>query len=204
MFIIKILSLFFLFNAAWGINSTSPQKLILIRHGEADHNVSHVYNSNPAHPNYSPSHLTINGKETVKETAKKLLADGFNNENIARVYVSPLPRTAETANLLASCGLFSKDKITFDQKLIEIEAGNLEGLEQGPYWNDETAYKYHAETPSQVSHRINIFYKNLREEIPCGNVIVITHGIVTIELKKLLKVSPVILQPGKAEIFLLE
>jgi broad specificity phosphatase PhoE len=138
----------------------------------------------------------------VKQTAKKLLKEGFNNKNIVHVYVSPLPRTIETANLLAQMGLFSKDKIIIDRKLIEIQAGNLEGLPEGPPWNDQTAYKYHAETPSHVAHRVDLFYKKLKEENPCGNVIVVTHGIITIYLKKLLHITPpTILQPGEAQVF---
>jgi broad specificity phosphatase PhoE len=194
---------FFLFALSlWGVDCTTPQKLIIIRHGESDHNVNHVYNSNPAHPSYTPSHLTESGKETVKQTAKKLLKEGFNNKNITHVYVSPLPRTIETANLLAQMGLFSKDKIVIDRKLIEIQAGNLEGLPEGPPWNDQKAYKYHAETPSHVAHRVDLFYKKLKEENPCGNVIVVTHGIITIYLKKLLDITPPsILEPGEGEVF---
>src|ERR1700730_14528243 len=80
------------------------QQLIVIRHGEAGNNIEKVYNSNPENPNYKIFNLTEAGIQTTQKTTKDLLAQGFSNDNIAAVFVSPLPRTIQTADILVQQG----------------------------------------------------------------------------------------------------
>ena len=98
------------------------QQLIVIRHGEAGNNIEKVYNSNPENPNYKIFNLTEAGILATQKTAKDLIAQGFSNDNIAAVFVSPLPRTKQTADILVQQGLVSKNKIILDKRLIELNA----------------------------------------------------------------------------------
>ena len=115
-----ISSIVFFHNAKQGLLSRPPhheRHMIIMRHGQGQHNVDQVYNSNPQHPNYKPSPLTKMGKEQVQESARKLLADGFTPLNIETIIVSPLQRAQETAEALVEAGLIRRDLIQTDARL---------------------------------------------------------------------------------------
>lgn len=40
-------------------------QIVIVRHGESDHNVARIHNTNPAHPRYTVSRLTEEGKAAV-------------------------------------------------------------------------------------------------------------------------------------------
>ncbi len=176
------------------------QQLIIIRHGEAGNNIDKVYNSNPENPNYKPYHLTKNGVQTITTLAKKLRAQGFSNDNIAAVYVSPLPRTQETAAILVKQGLVSKDKIILDKRLIELNAGDLEAKPTFAVWKPSFAEEYHAESEDQVKDRVKEFYNSILDQYPEGNIIVVTHGLASQDLIELVTHQIVKLNPGEAKV----
>lgn len=66
---------------------------LLVRHGEAEHNVLDVASSYPETRAY---HLTERGREQVNARAQELL-----RESTAVIFFSPLTRTRETAEILA-------------------------------------------------------------------------------------------------------
>lgn len=166
----------------------SERHLILIRHGEADHNLLGTFNSNPKHPNYKQANLTDYGKQQAKQTAERLVLHGFDNRNIAAVYVSPLPRTVQTAEKIAEYGVFTKDKIHVDTRLIESNAGDLENELQDKFMQDawhvseDDHQKYRLETNQQVRHRVLKIYDEVEKKYPNGHVIFITHGMPAMEL----------------------
>jgi len=153
------------------------QKLVIVRHGEAESNIAKVYNFNPEDPAYKVMNLTAKGKEQAQQAAKALLAKGFNNDNIAAVFVSPLPRTRQTAELMAQAGLFSKDKIIVSKEVTEAQGGDLEGKPAAPVWTDEIANAHHGETLEQIQARVKQFYQSLKAKYPQGNILVITHAV---------------------------
>lgn len=149
--------------------------LIVVRHGEAMHNVAKCYNSNPDHSAYTPSYLTEAGKQQVRATAKRLLDLGYNDCNVTAVYVSPLPRTLQTAEILAESGLFSKDKIAIDPRLIETQVGELEGQPLVQNWQESFAEKYQTETDEQLRARVKDFHQEIIIRPSAGNIVVVTH-----------------------------
>jgi broad specificity phosphatase PhoE len=179
---------------------SSDQQLIVIRHGEAGNNIEKVYNSNPENPNYKPFNLTKAGIQTTQKTAKDLIAKGFSNDNIAAVYVSPLPRTQQTADILVQQGLVSKDKIITDKRLIELNAGDLEGKPTFSEWKPSFAKDYHAESDEQVKNRVKEFYDSIQNKYPRGNIIVITHGTPAQDLITLVTQKVSKLNPGEAKV----
>lgn len=194
---------FFLFailsSTAISLHSVE-QQLIIVRHGEAGNNIEKVYNSNPENPGYKPANLTPNGKLAVQKTAKKLRAQGFNNNNIAAILISPLPRAKQTADILIQQGLGTRDKIIVDKRLIETNAGDLEGKPTFAVWEPYFAREYHAESEEQVKKRIKDFYDSIIRQYPQGNIIVITHGLPSQDLIQLVSHQIVKLGLGEAKV----
>lgn len=178
--------------------------LIVMRHGHSQHNANHEYNSNPSHPDYKPSHLTPLGISQAMHTADLLLEEGYSDENIAAVFVSPLPRTQETAAILMEKGLFSSDKIKKEPRLIENQAGDREG--QPTYlftrdpWNFENAASYNGETHTQLRERIASLVEQTLHDFQDThqNVLFITHGSPAYEVTAYLSKHPMRIETASA------
>jgi broad specificity phosphatase PhoE len=91
-------------------------KLVLIRHGESDANVSGVLSSQSTDP-YS---LTKKGERQVIDVAKKLRG------KIDTLYVSPFLRTEQTAQVLLN-NIKAKPKKIIEQRIKEIDYGKYSG-----------------------------------------------------------------------------
>lgn len=166
------------------------QQLIVIRHGEAARNVEN--NSPTQEPRYTPFNLTEAGVQTVQKTARDLLAQGFSNKNIAAVFVSPLPRTRQTADILVQQGLVSKDKIILDKRLIQFNPGDLEDPAFGK--------DYHAESEEQIKKGIKEFYGSVLQQYTQGNIVVVTHALIARDLIEPIIHKTVKLNPGEAKV----
>lgn len=154
----------------------TTQQLIVIRHGQAMNNVKDAYSTNPLHANYKAAYLTQAGRDQISADAKQLLKTGYNKDNIEAVYVSPLTRTFESADLLVKAGLISRDHLNLDPRLIAVQMGDLEGRPIIKNWKTSDATTYHTETDEQVDARIRALYGDLLAQGSCGHIIVITHG----------------------------
>lgn len=89
--------------------------VVFMRHGQAENNVSRTLVGR-----HIEAHLTEQGKQQVADAAKYL-----KNIEIDEVYVSPVIRTVETAEIVCkSLGLDYK----IDERLYEIELGKLVGM----------------------------------------------------------------------------
>ena len=190
----------FLFTLLFSFSlQSAEQQLIVVRHGEAGNNIEKVYNSNPENPNYKLFNLTETGILATQKTAKDLLAKGFSNNNIVAVFVSPLPRTIQTADILVQQGLVSKDKIILDKRLIELNAGDLEGKPTLAKWEPSFAKDYHAESEEQVKQRVKEFYDYILRQYPQGNIVVVTHALAAQDLLDIATHQTVKLNPGEAK-----
>jgi probable phosphoglycerate mutase len=99
-------------------------RLLLIRHGQTPANVRGLLATARPGPG-----LTKLGRRQAEALADSMLPDAVAGEQIAAIYVSPLPRTAETAApLAASLGLDPQVL----EGLEEIEAGELEDRRDMP------------------------------------------------------------------------
>jgi len=87
-----------------------------MRHGQADSNVNRVL----AGRNME-SHLTERGRQQVQESANQLM----KNIAIEKVYVSPVTRTIETAEIV--CEILGTDYVV-DDRLYETEMGHFVGM----------------------------------------------------------------------------
>ncbi len=176
--IIALTFIMTLFNAPSMLGKAHT--IIVVRHGEADHNVSGRYNANPEHPAYIPSYLTDNGKKQVKNSAQAISHLLSQDTRIA-VFASPLPRTLQTAEILAvELGLTQQTVIT-DNRLIETNVGHREGQEHAlfndkdPWFPDDPA-NYDGETTGQITERLESFYSEALSESDADALIFVTHG----------------------------
>lgn len=173
------------------VSMACPKQVFVIRHGESRHNLVNEFNSQPNHQNYQVSNLTERGKAQVKQSAQKLLEAGLNNENIVAVYVSPMPRTQQTAKVLSESGLFQWDKVQLDNRVTEVNAGDREGkratdFPDEDHWDLGRAIDYHGEPEVALRARTRDLIEEIKWKYPNGNVLVITHGNPARELTRII------------------
>ncbi len=96
----------------------SGNTYFIMRHGEAEHNVSGIMTSDPK----APVHLTEKGKRDVQSAAKQL-----KGEQIDYVVHSPVLRACETAQQVADALGIPSDHVLVDERLHENFAGRFEG-----------------------------------------------------------------------------
>jgi len=151
-------------------------KYIVMRHGEADHNIKRVLNSD----NSKPSHLTENGKNNVLKTAESL-----KSKKIDLIFASPLVRTKETAELVAQVFGISKDAIVYDERLREDGAGVMNGATTEKYaalfnkiGDKFTVKPEGGETLVDVKKRAGDFIYELEAKYQGKTILIVTHEYV--------------------------
>ena len=171
--------------------TNSVSKIIIIRHGQSDHNIPAIYNSNLKN---RVSNLTKIGEEQIKKSAEKLKMLGINNKNVSAIYTSPFSRTQKTAEILADNDLFNKNRIKIDNRLKEQNAGNLESK---PILEDDNLLKnYDGENYADIDKRIESFLEDLKPKDD-EYIIVVTHEKVAKELIKIISGEYKILNTGE-------
>ena len=103
-------------------------RIILLRHGESEWNLSNQFTG------WTDVNLTSKGISEATEAGKKILDLEIN---IDTIYTSLLKRAIDTAEIVAKTLNFDKKRIEFDWRLNERHYGALEGLNKS-----ETAGKY--------------------------------------------------------------
>ena len=102
--------------------------IIFMRHGEASDNVKELISDREIYW----STLTHKGIETVLESMESL------PKQIDKIYVSPFPRTIETAHFVYE--KYSKTEVVIDERLHEINHGKYSGQKNNSEL-DETRLK---------------------------------------------------------------
>ena len=157
------------------------EKLIIVRHGEAENNISLSYNSSPTHANYSPSSLTELGINQVRATAKKLKNRGITSKENIPLWVSPLPRTLQTAHILIQEGVFSAYNLSVEELLIELQAGEAEGktakeLGIDDIWNIEHLHSLGGESTQELEKRMLTLLDKITSTVSEKSLALVTHG----------------------------
>ena len=150
--------------------------VILMRHGQADSNVNRVLAGR-----HLESHLTENGRKQVMDSAKQLM----KNIAIEKVYVSPVIRTIETAQIV--CQILGTDYL-IDERLYETEMGRLVGMnfedittKYGDVLRrfysdyDPVLESFGVEAFASVKRRIASLLEDLLEKHKNSNVLMVTH-----------------------------
>ncbi len=151
----------------------SGNKYIFIRHGEADSNVEHIISSLTGNEH----HLTENGKEQIKEVAKKL-----KEEKITKIIASPLVRTYESAEMIADEIGYDKEKIEKEDRFMEWQLGDFNGKKVSELKNVCESYEDRftkgcgtGETLSEMKSRIGEALYELEEKYENEVILVVGH-----------------------------
>jgi probable phosphoglycerate mutase len=143
------------------------------------------------------SHLTEHGRQQVVDSAKQLM----KNIAIEKVYVSPVTRTVETAQIVRQ--ILGTDYV-IDERLYETEMGRLVGMnyeeattKYGDVLNrfysdyDPILESFGVEAFASVKHRITSLLDDILQKHEDSNVLMITHlDPIKAALATLLDLSP--------------
>lgn len=165
--------------------SALDSKLVIIRHGEGEHNQLHIYSTWTQEEGGVDHPLTEKGKLQVAKTAQKLFEQGFNRETVGLVLVSPLLRTRQTAQILVDKGICSEKMIFLEERIREPRAQDWEGASTPPKqphedrWTAivEASALHRGETVKAIEQRLESVLTKLSQWDPAkGHVILVTHG----------------------------
>ena len=185
--------------------ANAEQLLIVARHGQALNNVREINNSNPSHSRYFPYPLTDVGRKQAEESGRSLTEKGITSDSVEVVFVSPLPRAMETAEIFAKAGVCRREQIIIEPRLIESCCGDLEGLSYGSFptgdcWDLSMGHQYGGETDEDVKNRVQTLYEEVKTRYQKGHVIFISHGSPARELIGVITGSRDILKTAEARI----
>lgn len=176
-------------------------KIIFMRHGEATDNVKELISDKIEYN----SVLTENGIKTAKESVEGL------NGNIDIMYVSPFPRTQQTASYVS-------EKYPDVPKITEDRIGEIFYGDYSHKKNDDVTDRIrrrqvegeyflrfggYGECRYDIEHRLTEFLCDVfdKNEID-STVLIVSHGTITSYMKRILKVPKTEhIMPGKVEEF---
>jgi 2,3-bisphosphoglycerate-dependent phosphoglycerate mutase len=146
-----------------------------MRHGQAENNVSRILVGR-----HIESHLTEYGRQQVADSAKQL-----KSIPIDKVYVSPVLRTVETAQIV--CQILGVD-YRVDERLYETEMGKLVGMNYEELTTkygelflrfyseyDPVLESFGVETFASIKRRIKSLLDDLLQKHEESNVLMVTH-----------------------------
>lgn len=172
--------------------------LIFMRHGEATDNVKELISDKEIYW----SILTEKGIQTVKESICSL------PKEIDMMYVSPLPRTIETAHYVYE--KYSPVSVEIDDRIREIKYGKYSHCKNNDELDEvrkkQIAGDYmirfgdYGENKLEIEKRLSSFLIDV-SNTNFKNVLIISHGSVISYMKRLLNVKSSHIQKGKVEIF---
>ena len=140
--------------------------LYVIRHGLTDWNIQHKLLSVTDIP------LNDTGIKQCIEAEKVV-----RNLNYDIVFCSPKKRTRMTAEIVNS----KKVKVIYDSRLIERNAGSLEGIDVSDfdykgYWTIGKDNMKDCETIEECKERVYKFIEEIKEKYRGKNVLIVTHN----------------------------
>ena len=150
-----------------------------MRHGTT------VWNEKGITQGRSNNRLSRSGVELTQKVAKN-----FAKEKIDVIYVSPLMRTVQTANIINK---FHNVKVIKDDRLTEVDQGIFSGrvfktlTEEEKKLKSARSEKAGMESMEQVGERMKAFCSWLTTSCPYQNVLVITHNVCASMLSTLLQ-----------------
>lgn len=156
---------------------TRGNTFLIVRHGEAESNVLHVASSSPENPH----HLTEKGREQARATAALL-----KGRKIDAMYVSPLMRTKQTADILATELQIEPSLVRIDKRVQEYQFGAYDNkplaeydavTKPGVYTREGyTTSVGGSETMQELRKRVGDFLRAVDAEHERETIMVVTHG----------------------------
>ena len=151
------------------VDAEVKNKWFLVRHGETEKNVSHIYQG------HSDSPLTEQGRIQAAAVAERL-----KNHDVGLIISSDLGRCKETAGIIAET---IDAEIVYDQELRELNFGDAEGMsfdeakeKFGSYLDVYDETKGNIETSKALEERISKAFHKLKATHGRKNIVIVTHG----------------------------
>jgi probable phosphoglycerate mutase len=156
----------------------------LVRHGEAENNVSDIGNS---YPELRKMHLTEKGIKQVEATAKYLSGQGID-----AIIASPLARTRETADSISQA---TGKEVLIDERLHETGLGVFNGKPLQKFFSKYpdmharilTDSADEVENMIDMRGRIESFLRDIRKIYADKKVVIVSHGDVIDQLYGILR-----------------
>lgn len=110
----------------------------------------------------------------------KKVAERFAKEKVDVIYVSPLMRTVQTANIINK---FHNVKVVKDERLTEVDQGIFTGrifktlTDEEKKLKSSRSAKAGMESMQNVGKRVKEFSSWLLKDCPYNNVLIITHNV---------------------------
>ncbi len=146
-------------------------KIYCIRHGETPSNITGIVAGR------SDESLTKKGIEQAQELNKKI-----GNKKFDAVFVSPMHRTIQTAEIIIPEVHYRVDDRISERNLGELKDHTIDELWQMPDWNSLVKLKTdgNAETFGSGIIRVREFLSDLKKEFPAdAEILLITHSFVS-------------------------
>ena len=154
-------------------------KIYVTRHGQTDWNVQGKTQGR------TDIELNEVGIEQAKQTKEEL-----KNVEIDLIICSPLKRARKTAEIINEG---RNIPIIFEEQIIERNFGEFEGekIKFDEFWDYNLTPNYQrAETIQEIISRISNFLDKIKEEYKNKNVLLVTHGGVSIAINCYFKGIP--------------
>ncbi len=174
--------------------------IIFMRHGNATDNVKEIISDKEIYW----STLTEDGRKTALESIETLPS------KIDKIYVSPLPRTIETAHLVSQ--KYKASDFIIEKRIREINNGKYSGMKNnedldrtrkmqiaGDYF---IRFGEYGENKYDIELRLCNFLKDVyMNNFPSNTIMIISHGSITSYMKRILKIKTPHIKTGKIEEF---
>ena len=150
-------------------------ELYVIRHGQTEWNILKKVQGK------ADISLNEKGIEQARQTKKEL-----DNEKIDLIICSPLKRAKETAQIINEN---RNIPIIVDDRISERDFGEFEGMSKTEFdfegfWSYKANIEYsRAENIVEFFNRIYSFLESIKKEYPNKNVLIVSHGGVSIPIK---------------------
>lgn len=174
--------------------------IIFMRHGNATDNVKEIISDKEIYW----STLTEDGRKTVLESIETLPS------KIDKIYISPLPRTIETAHLVSQ--KYKASDFIIEKRIREINNGKYSGMKNnedldrtrkmqiaGDYF---IRFGEYGENKYDIELRLCSFLKDAyMNNFTSNTIMIISHGSITSYMKRILKIKTPHIKTGKIEEF---
>ena len=173
--------------------------IIFMRHGEATDNIREILSDKEIYF----SILTDAGFSEAAQTIKSI-------DKVDKIYISPLPRTIQTAKILYE--KFPTAEAVIDDRLREIQYGRYSGQKNnssldiirekqiaGDYF---TRFGKYGDNKFDIEMRLSLFLRDMSTRNFDNNTIaIVSHGSVISFMKRILNLKTPHTKTGKAEFF---
>lgn len=142
-------------------------EIYILRHGET------VWNFKGITQGRSNNRLSKRGIEQIKEVALK-----YKNTNFDEIFVSPLMRTVQTANIFNK---YHNKKLKKDERIIEIDQGIFAGRKKDSFTPEEIEMRKNRtpetgmETQKNIVQRVKDFLDDISKKYKDKRILVVTH-----------------------------